>query len=49
MALDAQTYLCDRLRGVQVIDCDLNTSDDVIETVRVTVDSTPSRLARRCC
>ncbi len=40
IALGAALYSCTATAQVQVIDCDLNTDDLVIETVTVTIDST---------
>jgi subtilisin family serine protease len=38
--LGSSSFGCDATAGVRVIDCDLNTDDNVIETVDVTVTST---------
>jgi len=39
VALDAPKYPCSATAGVQMVDCDLNTSNSVIETVTITVAS----------
>lgn len=39
-SLDRQTYHCSSLAGLRVVDCDLNTSDAVIDTVMVHIAST---------
>lgn len=39
VALDAQKYPCGATLGVRVTDCDLNTDDNVVETVQVVVSS----------
>ncbi len=40
IALNASKYPCSATAGIQVIDCDLNTSNSVVETVTVTIEST---------
>jgi subtilisin family serine protease len=40
IALNASKYPCTATAEIQVIDCDLNTDDNLVETVSVTVDST---------
>ena len=40
ISLDRVKYACADQAGIRVVDCDLNTSDTVIETVDVTIDST---------
>ncbi|UCC32068.1 MAG: S8 family serine peptidase, partial [Phycisphaerales bacterium] len=40
IALDSALYACSDTAEIQVIDCDLNTNDTIIETVDVTIDST---------
>lgn len=40
ISLDRSTYNCTGTAGIQVVDCDLNTDNDVIETVTVTIVST---------
>ena len=44
IALDAQLYSCATQAGLQVVDCDLNTDNEVVETVEVTIasDSEPA-------
>jgi len=39
IALNAPKYPCSSTAGIQVVDCDLNTSNSVIDTVTVTIDS----------
>jgi hypothetical protein len=39
ISLDAPKYACSSTAGVQVIDCDLNTNDNVVETISVNVAS----------
>jgi hypothetical protein len=39
-ALDKAVYPCSATATLTVIDCDLNTDDQVVETVNVTIDST---------
>ena len=40
IVLDRDKYMCEGQAGIRVVDCDLNTDDQVIETVEVTIDST---------
>jgi len=40
ISLDQAKYLCSDTAGIQVIDCDLNTNNNVIETVTVSIKST---------
>ena len=40
ISLDSTLYACSATAAIQVIDCDLNTNDTVVETVDVTIDST---------
>ena len=40
VTLDREAYACGGSMGVQVIDCDLNTNDNVVETVFVSLSST---------
>ncbi|HKQ50220.1 MAG TPA: S8 family serine peptidase [Phycisphaerae bacterium] len=40
IALDRNQYTCTASATIRVVDCDLNTDDNVVETVNVTVDST---------
>ena len=40
ISLDSALYACSDTAEIQVIDCDLNTNDTVVETVNVTIDST---------
>lgn len=40
VALDSTSFGCAATAGIQVIDCDLNTDDDVVESVSITVTST---------
>lgn len=44
IALDRRRYACSGTVGIRVVDCDLNTNDNVVETVVVTVvsDSEPA-------
>ena len=44
IALDASLYSCTAQAEIQVVDCDLNTDDEVVETVEVTIasDSEPA-------
>jgi len=39
ITLDRAKYACSDLAGIRVVDCDLNTDDEVVETVNVTIDS----------
>jgi hypothetical protein len=38
--LDSTLYACSDQAAIRVIDCDLNTSDTIVDTVTVTIDST---------
>jgi len=40
IALDRNKYPCTAQAAIRVIDCDLNTDDNVVETVSVTINST---------
>lgn len=40
ITLDRVKYACSSTATIRVVDCDLNTNDNVVETVNVTVDST---------
>jgi hypothetical protein len=40
VAMDSTSFQCSTTAGIQVIDCDLNTDDLVVESVSVTVTST---------
>ncbi len=43
VGLSAPLYACSAMAGIQVVDCDLNTDDETVETVTVTIvsDSEP--------
>jgi hypothetical protein len=40
VSLDAAGYACEDSAAIRVVDCDLNTDDNTVQTVTVTVDST---------
>ena len=40
ISLNSSLYACSDTAEIQVIDCDLNTNDTIVETVNVTIDST---------
>ncbi len=44
MTMDRAQYMCDSVATLRVVDCDLNTSDQTVETVEVSItsDSEPS-------
>ncbi|UCC31530.1 MAG: S8 family serine peptidase, partial [Phycisphaerales bacterium] len=39
ISLDRVKYQCESVANIQVVDCDLNTDDGLIETVQVTIES----------